>query len=241
MKNPRLYLPMPLQAGTEIELPPEAAQHLRVLRSKDGDPLTLFNGEGGEYPATLRLIGKRDLRAQVGEHVAVERESPLAVTLLQGVSKGERMDFTMQKAVELGVRRIVPVFTERSVVQLAGERLEKRLGHWQGVIRSACEQCGRNRLPELAAAATLDEALAQPGSGLKLVLAPDGEAGLHTLRASGELGLLIGPEGGLSEAEIERAVAAGYLSLRLGPRVLRTETAGIAALAALQALAGDLG
>lgn len=240
--NPRVHCPLPLGAGEELELPAGPAQHLRVLRLRAGDALTVFNGEGGEYPAELLVLDKRSARVRLGELRAVERESPLAITLIQGIAKGERMDFTVQKAVELGAAAIRPVFTARSVVKLDGPRLDKRLRHWQGVIISACEQCGRNRIPRLLPALSLAELMREPPSGPRLVLDPLGARGLEALpEAAAELSLLIGPEGGLSEAELEAARAAGFQGLRLGPRVLRTETAGMAALAALQTLRGDLG
>nr|WP_258868871.1 16S rRNA (uracil(1498)-N(3))-methyltransferase [Alkalilimnicola ehrlichii] len=149
MKNPRVYVDTALEPGQEVTLTGSPANHLRVLRLRNGDPLVLFNGTGGEYPARVRQLERREVVVEVESFLDREVESPLSVTLLQGVSKGERMDFTIQKAVELGVTRILPVFTERSVVQLKGERLEKKHSHWQGVIIAACEQSGRNRIPEL--------------------------------------------------------------------------------------------
>ncbi len=241
MKNPRLYVPESLSSGEELALPVEAANHLKVLRLRPGAPLTLFNGEGGEYEAELLALERREVRVRVGEHRAHEVESPLEITLLQGISKGERMDFTIQKAVELGVTRILPVFTERSVVQLRDDRLEKRHRHWIGVIESACEQCGRNRLPELLEARPLADAWPAVGEGLHLVLAPEASTGLRDLSLSRRISLLIGPEGGLSAVEVDQALSQGFTGLRLGPRILRTETAGLAALAALQVAAGDLG
>lgn len=242
MKRPRLYVPQELIAGSELELPAEASNHLRVLRLAVGNPLTLFNGRGGEYPAELIALDKRQARVRLGEFLDREAESPLRLTLIQGVSKGDRMDYTFQKAVELGVQRIVPVFTERSVVQLDGERLAKREEHWRGVMASACEQCGRNRLPELLPALPLARAWDRLGEGLKLVLDPGAERGLRALQPAGsDVALLVGPEGGLTDAEVATALHHGFTGVRLGPRILRTETAGVAALAALQVLAGDLG
>lgn len=241
MKHPRLYLPGPLLPGQELELPAEPAQHLRVLRLSPGSTLTLFNGEGGEYRCRLLSLERRSGQVQVLEKVEREAESPLSITLIQGISKGERMDFTIQKAVELGVARIAPVFSERSVVQLEGERLARREARWRAVISSACEQCGRNTLPELLPAVRLHDAWEQSPNGLRLMLDPQGEASLGSLQPTDSVTLLVGPEGGLSQIEIEAAAVSGFLGLRLGPRILRTETAGIAALAALQTLAGDLG
>lgn len=239
--GPRFYIPQPLLAGAELELPVEVANHLRVLRLREAAALTLFNGDGGEWPAELLSLERRSARVRVGEHLAIERESPLSVTLIQGISKGERMDYTIQKAVELGVRRILPVFSARSVVQLDGERLARREEHWRGVITSACEQCGRNRLAELEPPRALDTVWGELGDSLRLVLDPTGTTGLGAAAGHSELALLVGPEGGLTEDELDQAVQSGFARLRLGPRVLRTETAGMAALAALQALAGDLG
>jgi len=242
MKHPRLYVPLDLAAGRELELPAEAANHVRVLRLPAGNPLTLFNGQGGEFLAELLAVDKRQARVRLIDHLPREAESQLRLTLVQGISKGDRMDYTIQKAVELGVQRIVPVFTERSVVQLDGERLAKREEHWRGVVASACEQCGRNRLPLLLPAVPLARAWPHVAEGLGLVLDPGAETGLRDLNLGGvELSLLVGPEGGLSDAEVAAAKTHGFHGVRLGPRILRTETAGVAALAALQALAGDLG
>jgi 16S rRNA (uracil1498-N3)-methyltransferase len=243
MRIPRIFHPEPLAANSRIALDSNAARHVgRVLRLVAGDELTLFDGLGGEYPAHLVESGKRELWVVCGERRDRNCESPLQLTLAQGVSKGERMDYTIQKAVELGISRIVPVHTERSVVNLKGERLEKRMDHWRGVIISACEQCGRNTLPELLPLTTLNNWLIQPFSGRALLLdhrAATGISGLELPESA--CTLLIGPEGGLSEREHAMAVAAGYLGIRLGPRVLRTETAALTALAAIQSRWGDLG
>jgi 16S rRNA (uracil1498-N3)-methyltransferase len=243
VRIPRIFLPVPLHPRTSVALDERAANHVvRVLRLRAGAEVVLFNGAGGEHPAVLTHVDKRRVEAEVAEHAAREVESPLRVTLLQGISRGERMDYTIQKAVELGVARILPVLTERSMVSLAGERLEKRLRHWQGVAASACEQCGRNRVPEVAEPATLAERLAEPLGGPGLVLHHRAEAGLAQLPdPAGDVHLLIGPEGGLAPAELASAERAGYLGVRLGPRILRTETAAVVALAALQAWWGDLG
>ncbi|NLO80813.1 MAG: 16S rRNA (uracil(1498)-N(3))-methyltransferase [Xanthomonadaceae bacterium] len=240
MSDPHLYVDLPLQPGTELELPTEVINHLRVLRLGPGQRLRLFNGQGGEYLATLLALERRSARVAVERHLPHEAESPLAITLIQGVSKGERMDFTIQKAVELGVTGIQPVFTERSVVQLDGDRLEKRSRHWRGVAIAACEQCGRNRIPELLPPLPLAAAWDCVQAELRLVLNPLEGRRLRELPAAASLALLVGPEGGLSEAEVAAAIAHGFVSLQLGPRILRTETAGLAALAALQALHGDL-
>lgn len=244
MKPPRLYLPTTLAAGALVALDANAFNHaVRVLRLRVGDALTLFDGHGGEYVAELVAVERRAATARVLAARAREAESPLRVVLAQGVSKGERMDYTLQKAVELGVAAVQPLLAERSVVQLDGERLARRVEHWQGVLVAACEQSGRNRVPPLAAPARLGDWLAAGGGeGLRLLLDPQAGTGLRALPApGGAVTLLIGPEGGLGDGEIAAATAAGWQGVHLGPRVMRTETAGVAALAALQALWGDLG
>jgi 16S rRNA (uracil1498-N3)-methyltransferase len=249
MSTPRAYVDLPLASGTQVELPEAVAIHaVRVLRLRAGDALTLFNGRGGEFAATLgAAAGRGRVRAEVGAHDGVERESPLRVTLLQAVARGERMDLIVQKATELGVARIVPLASERSVVRLDERQAAKRLEHWRGIAIAACEQCGRNRLPQIDPVADFDRiADAVRGleldAGTRLLLAPDAPNTLAAL-APGltSATLLIGPEGGLSGREIDLAGRAGYSACRLGPRVLRTETAPLAALTALQVLAGDLG
>lgn len=225
-----------------LALPEAAAHHAaRVLRLRVGDGLTLFNGRGGEYASVITAIARNEVQVAVQQHDPVERESPLAVTLVQAVSSGERMDLTIQKAVELGVQRIVPVESERCVVRLKGERAEKRVAHWQQVAVAACEQCGRNRIPEVRMISPLAVCLAaERDDALRWVLLPGAATALRELpRPQQPLELLVGPEGGLTNAETEQALRAGYVSVRLGPRVLRTETAAPALLAALQALWGD--
>jgi len=240
----RIYCPVALSRGRIIELDGQAAVHLtRVLRLRAGDALCLFNGEGGEFAARLLEAGRRTARVEVGEFVDRELESPLELVLAQGVSRGERMDYTVQKAVELGVSRIVPLETSRTTVNLGGERRDKRRTHWQGVVVAACEQSGRNRVPPVAPVRTLEDWLAQVASedGLKLVLHHRAEQSLSALpRPDGPVMLLIGPEGGLAPAEIDAAMASGFHPLRLGPRVLRTETAAVVAMSVLQGLWGDL-
>jgi 16S rRNA (uracil1498-N3)-methyltransferase len=247
MRLPRIFVEGPLVAAQQMELPAAASQHLlAVLRLRVGAPLVLFDGRGGEHPARLVAAGRGSARIEVGEHRAIERESPLAVTLLQGLARGERMDIVVQKATELGVARIIPVAAARSVVQLAEARAGKRLAHWQAVAVAACEQCGRNRVPEITAPMSLVEAcrLAAADAGTRL-WALDAEGGTPLAATppmrGGRIALLVGPEGGLADEELETAALIGFTRLRLGPRVLRTETAGPAALAALQALAGDFG
>jgi 16S rRNA (uracil1498-N3)-methyltransferase len=201
----------------------------------------LFDGTGGEYRGTLERDGK-NWWAKVGAHDPVERESPLDITLLQGVARGERMDLIVQKATELGVTRILPILAERSVVKVDARQRERKLAHWKAIAISACEQCGRNRPPEVAEPAALSEAIAAlPAGALKCLLAADGAKPLAAAArgVQGGIGLLIGPEGGLAENERRFAQANGFESFSIGPRILRTETAGLAALAVLQAVAGD--
>lgn len=245
MRLTRIYHPHRLTEESYTGLEESASTHvLRVLRLRAGAELRLFDGSGDEYEAIL--IGSAGGRAQVriGRRHARDVESPLAITLAQGISRGERMDLTLQKSVELGVQRIVPVVSAHTQVRLSGERLERRHHHWQGVIASACEQCGRTRLPELLPVVTLDQWLDGPGpEGLRLVLDHRADRHLRSLpHPDTAVTLLIGPEGGLEEGEISAAERrAGYIPLGLGPRILRTETAGLAALAALQTLWGDMG
>jgi 16S rRNA (uracil1498-N3)-methyltransferase len=240
----RVYVAGALAVGAELNLPDAAAHHLaQVLRVRVGETLTLFDGRGGEYLAEIAACERRRVVARIQRHVEVDRESKLELTLAQCVSKGERMDYTLQKAVELGVSTLVPLLSARSVVKLDAERWDKKLEHWRGVIVSACEQSGRTRLPALAAVEKLESwiAAAAADPGLRLVLAPGARATLKSLPPAPRITLLAGPEGGLGEDEIAAAVRQGFTPLSLGPRVLRTETAGVAALAALQALSGDLG
>ncbi|MFO7594499.1 MAG: 16S rRNA (uracil(1498)-N(3))-methyltransferase [Pseudomonadota bacterium] len=241
MRSPRIFHPEPLTAHSRVNLNDNAARHVaRVLRLTEGASLTLFDGTGGQFPASIISSSKRTVEVAVGERNAIERESPLISALAQGVSKGDRMDFTIQKAVELGISRIVPLETERSVVNLKGERLAKKMRHWQGVIVSACEQCGRNTLPELLPLQTLDAWLENTPNGSGILLDHRATETIASLQSDDDFVLLVGPEGGLSESEIRRARESGYRGLRLGPRVLRTETAALTALAALQSRFGDL-
>jgi len=246
--SPRLYCPTSLESDEVIDLPPAVAHHAaRVLRLREGDAVTVFNGEGGEFEARLTRIEPRSVSAMVGKHHAVERESPLQVTLLQGLAGAERMDYVIQKAVEMGVAAIAPVTMARSVTRLDAARASKRAEHWRSVIVASCEQCGRNRLPLLHPLCVFDAALGSPadpgvtsGAALSLVLSPGEGSSLTAFdRPSGAIRLLIGPEGGLAPEELAAAQRAGFRSVRLGPRVLRTETAGVAALAAMNALWGD--
>lgn len=244
MRIPRIFSPEPLSGRSEVELDEAASRHLvKVLRLRPGRPLVLFDGTGGEYRAELLETGRR-ARVRLGDFSAEDRESPLALTLAVGISRGDRFDWVVQKATELGVAQIQPLFTERCEVKLSGDRLQKKLGHWRQIAASACEQCRRNRLPVVAEPQKLAQYLERAESDLKLVLHHRAELDLRRLeRARGAPAsalLLVGPEGGLSETEIDAALARGFLPLRLGPRVLRTETAPLAALAVLQFQWGDL-
>ncbi|MCK6389613.1 MAG: 16S rRNA (uracil(1498)-N(3))-methyltransferase [Azonexus sp.] len=241
MNLPRFYCREALSPGAHVDLPEPVARHaVRVLRMPPGAPMVLFDGLGGEYPAHILRIERDRVLVELGAWCDVERESPLAVTLVQAIQAGDKMDFTIQKSVELGVRDIVPVESRRSVLRLAGERAGKRVAHWQGVAASACEQCGRNQVPIVAPLEKLEHWLARPAGGvLRLMLAPDAEQTLADIQIAGPVQLLIGAEGGLDPQEVIAARQAGFVGVRMGPRILRTETAGLAALAALQALWGD--
>jgi 16S rRNA (uracil1498-N3)-methyltransferase len=242
MRLTRVFSDRPLGAHRELTLGASAAAHVgRVLRLGVGAELTVFDGSGGEYPATIVEGRATVLRVRLGEHRPLERESPLAITLAQGLARGERMDWVLQKATELGVAAVAPLITERSVVKLDARQAAKRREHWRGVVIAACEQCGRNRLPDVRAPAPFDEWLRTARSGLGLLLDPTAASGLQGIGKPPALTLLVGPEGGLSPAERTLALEAGFMPVRMGPRVLRTETAAIAAMSALQALLGDLG
>jgi 16S rRNA (uracil1498-N3)-methyltransferase len=242
VRVPRFFCAPPLALGARVSLSPEAAHHaIRVLRMGEGDPLRLFDGSGREVQARILRIEKQALSALIESELANDRESPLRVVLAQGVSGGDRMDYTLQKAVELGVAEIRPIQTERSVVKLSGERAMKRLAHWQSVVIAACEQCGRSVVPEVHAVSGLGEWLAgESADATRIVLAPDAETRLADLpRPAVPVVLLAGPEGGLTEGEVATARLRGFRPVRLGPRILRTETAALAALAAMQSLWGD--
>jgi len=240
---PRFHCPAPLATGLELDLPPGAARHVQVLRLQPGDALMLFNGEGGEFEATVLKMGRSDVRVLVGTHHAVEREAPRAVHLLAGITANERMDWLVEKATELGVASITPLVAERSVLKLKGERAEKKIAHWQAVAVAACEQCGRNRVPvvhnAVDLAAWMRTQVQAPALDVQRLLLSlrAGTAPLHTAAAlsppSGPVVFLSGPEGGLSGAEEDLALQHGFAPVTLGPRVLRAETAPLAALAAL--------
>jgi len=229
-----------LSPGAEIELPDRVARHCAVLRLRRGDAIVLFNGEGGEFSAELMRVSRGDARACVISMQTPERESPLAVALAQCVSSRDRMDTTLQKATELGVSRIVPIASGRSIVKLSSDRADRRVAHWRNVVIAACEQCGRNQVPEVGAMIGFDAFLGQAAAdGLRLLLAPDADRDLKQLEPPGKVTLLVGPEGGLAPEERQRAEKRGFLPVRFGPRVLRTETAPLAVIAAMQALWGD--
>jgi 16S rRNA (uracil1498-N3)-methyltransferase len=248
MRLTRCFVDAPLASGATLRLARAPSAHLaRVLRLRAGARLTLFDGHGGEFEAEIRSVGGEGVSVLVGVHVAIERESPIAITLLQCLTRGERMDWIVQKATELGVTAIVPVHSERSVVRLDGATAERRRAHWQAVAIGACEQCGRNRVPAILATQALAQACdAPPADARRLLLAPEAPSSLAaaasptgSAAARSAFALLVGPEGGLSAAESALALRSGWSACQLGPRVLRTETAPLAALAALQALAGD--
>jgi 16S rRNA (uracil1498-N3)-methyltransferase len=238
----RVHVDEPLATGRPCVVGGSAANHImRVLRLRDGDLLTLFDGLGGEYAARIAALGKDSVQVDVQEHRAIERESALHLTLIQGISRGERMDWVVQKATELGVSRIVPLLTERSVVRLDERQSERKLQHWRAITISACEQCGRNRVPTLDAPVALYEMLrAVDPESVRILLSPAGALRARDLARPSKIAMLIGPEGGLSDNEEEAAVKAGFERVQLGPRILRTETAAIAALTALQHDFGDL-
>lgn len=238
---PRFYCPQPLLAGATIALPDPVAHHAWVVRLLPGAELTLFNGDGGEYLAQLATVEKKSATARILAFVERDRELPFEITLAQALPEAAKMDWIVEKAVELGVAAIQPLAAQRCVVRLAGERAEKRLAHWQGVIAAACEQSGRNRLARLAPVEDFGRWIAQQDMHRRILLSPRGTeslAGWARHQPAQALCLLIGPEGGFSEAEEVLAVRHGALALAMGPRILRTETAGLAALATLGALWG---
>lgn len=242
MKNPRIYSAQPLQAGASIELTESAANHVgRVLRMKPGEPLMLFNGEGGAWQCQIESVTKKTVLVQVGTFQEGDAQSPLRVELGQTLSRGERMDYAIQKATEAGVTDITPLFSERCEVRLNHERQEKRLKHWQQVAISACEQCGRNIVPVIHPPVRLEDWLVSRTTALNFVLHHRTEKKLEGYQRPDSVSLLIGPEGGLTEAEIAQAQASEFHPLALGPRVLRTETAPVVALSLLNYLWGDLG
>jgi 16S rRNA (uracil1498-N3)-methyltransferase len=243
MRMNRIFCEGPLTSGAEIPLAPAGAYHVaRVLRMREGAPLSVFDGSGQEFRAEIVRVAGDDVTVRLNEATAVAPESPLRITLLQGVSRSERMDWTLQKATELGVAAIAPVLTARSVVRLDEKQAQKKQSHWRGIVIAACEQCGRSKIPLVAAPVTLRDHLANARKeGLRLVLSPSAPGSLAGLTSlPNKVELLIGPEGGLDDDELLAAQKAGFMPVRLGPRVLRTETAAVVALTVLQALWGDL-
>lgn len=238
---PRLYLDQTLTPGHEFDLPEQSARHVQVLRLQPGDALVLFNGEGGEYSATVLEMGKRHVKVAVTAHLAQTRESPLEMTLVQALSATERMDYTVQKATELGFHAIHIVQSAYCGYKLAADRVEKRMAHWEGVAAAAAEQCGRTRVPAILPPMKFEQWLSQaPVADLKLLLSPIGAVRLDALPAKAQsVQVLVGPEGGFSEDEERAAVDAGFTALLLGPRIFRTETVAPVVGALLQAKYGD--
>lgn len=241
MRVIRAFVDRALATGDAFALPDDAATHLvRVLRLREGDDCVLFNGDGHDYAATIETVNKREVRVRVTGASAADNESPLRITLLQGIARGEKMDWILQKATELGVAGFVPVSSERSEVRLDAERADKRVAHWRSVVRSACEQSGRAVVPEVSAPQSLAAALQALPTGVRFLLDPFADRAIGALDLQGSACVLaIGPEGGWSPRDREQLLATGFVGLRLGPRILRTETAGMAAIAALQAGFGD--
>jgi len=241
MRTIRLYQPGPLTPGQSVALCEDAANHAgKVLRMQAGEVLELFNGDGNNYTALIAEVGKKQLLVDIQSVSDNPIESPLKLHLGQGISRGDRMDFAIQKAVELGVSEITPLFTERCGVKLDAERLEKKREQWQKIVISACEQSGRSIVPPVHTPVTLEKWLGQADNCLKLTLDPWTSATIKQLSPTDRLRLVIGPEGGFSDREVAATTLAGFQPLRLGPRVLRTETAALAAIAALQLQLGDL-
>jgi 16S rRNA (uracil1498-N3)-methyltransferase len=244
MRLTRVYVEGPVTPGKPLAVTGSAANHItRVLRLRSGEALIVFDGTGGEFSARVTEFRKDSVIVAVEEHRTLERESPLSLTLAQGISRGERMDWIIQKATELGAARIVPVFTKRSVVRLDEKQAERKLQHWRAIAVAACEQCGRNRVPELPAPVEFFDMVAAPETPghTRVLLSPSGDLRIDDLEDVGQgICVLIGPEGGLDDVEHETAINAGFKAVRLGPRVLRTETAAIAALTIIQACFGDL-
>jgi 16S rRNA (uracil1498-N3)-methyltransferase len=242
MTAPRFYCPVPLAPGAHVDLPPEPAHHAtKVLRLDEGDAVSLFDGRGGEWSGRLHRVGKV-MTVALESFDDTDRESPIQITLVQGLPAADKMDWIVQKSVELGVSRIAPVACRRSVIRLSGERMERRVAHWQAVAIAACEQCRRNRVPEVAPLVDLPQFLGGVAgdNGMRLILAPGTSQRLAEVPKPTRLvTLLIGPEGGFEDVELAAAASAGFQPVSLGPRVLRTETAGLAALAAMMALWGD--
>lgn len=238
----RLYIDQPLTAGQTLVVDGEPARYIgRVLRCRPGQTIVLFDGGGAEFPSLIETIAQKSVTFRVGEAVHRDVESPLALRLMQGLSRGERMDTVIQKATELGVQRLSPLECEFSVVHLDDRRADRRTRHWRGICQSACEQCGRNKLPVVDAPASFAAAIADSGGqATRLLLHPGAAQSLQDIEPPAEVTLLVGPEGGFSDGELAQADEAGFIRVSLGPRTLRTETAAIAAVTLAQALWGDL-
>jgi len=241
MASPRIFCDFRLGPGAQFPLPQDAAQHVgKALRLRAGDGLVVFDGRGGEYDAVIQRIDRDRVDVKTSAFRADDREAPFEVGLVQGLPEADKMDWILQKSVELGVAWVQPVVCERSVVRLSGDRAARRESHWQRVAIAACEQCGRNRVPEVKPTLAFRDWAAQPSQAQRWMLAPRAEARLAECPApTGPVELLVGPEGGFSERELDIAATVGFSALSLGPRVLRAETAPLAALAAMQALWGD--
>jgi 16S rRNA (uracil1498-N3)-methyltransferase len=240
MSGPRIYSAADLSSGLRTELDDQAFAHLiRVLRMNDGDPVRLFNGDGHEYAGQLCDVQKKSASVLIGDILRSEADTPLKLQLGQVVSKGDRMDFTIQKATELGISDITPLWSERCEVRLKGERLDKKMEHWQKVAISACEQSGRNRIPAIHQPQYFADWAKNNNADVRLLLHPHRQKPLRDYPQPASVALLVGPEGGFSEQEVEMAMSSGFAGLTLGPRILRTETAALAALSVFQFQWGD--
>jgi 16S rRNA (uracil1498-N3)-methyltransferase len=237
----RFFVDIPLVGGDSLSLPDSVVRHIQVLRMREGDSFVLFNGQGGEYRATLLSLGRRDGVCRIDGFDPVSRESPVGIGLAQAISSGDRMDFTLQKGVEMGVSVFQPLAAARSVVRLAGERADKRVQRWREIVQAACEQSGRTIVPQVRPIMSVEDWLVQlPGNGVHLLLSPLGHRRLADMAdRPEEVWLMAGPEGGYTGEEEQAALNAGWLPLRLGPRILRTETAALAAVASIQGAWGD--
>ena len=238
--RPRIYTPEDLALNNRLDLDSQASTHLvKVLRLKEGSELRLFNGDGCEYLAHITVAGKKNAQVEISEILSTESKVSFPLHLGQVVSKGDRMDFTIQKAAELGITDITPLWSERCDVRLKGERLEKKMEHWKKVAISACEQSGRNKIPTIHPAMNYHEWASSVDTESKLVLHTRDQKPLSEIRAPASVALLVGPEGGITDAEVELCIQQGFTGLTLGPRILRTETAALAALSLFQYLWGD--
>lgn len=237
---PRFFVDLALTPQQSVDLPDDVVRHIHVLRLREQDEIVLFNGDGFAYVARLMKIGKREANAKIEAQMPSANESPLHITLIQAVSAADRMDFTLQKSVELGVNEIIPVLAKRSVVKLSGERAGKRVARWQDIVVSACEQCGRNRVPTVHTLQTLDEVFTHlPDADVKLLMGLNQARSLREFSTPQRIIFMVGPEGGWTAEEEAAALNAGFQSILLGKRVLRTETAALACIAAMQTLWGD--